>query len=73
MLLIGPKGESFLEVTKSSLARHNVPYETFGPEELKTKYPGLAYPSDYEYVLDKSGGILMADKMLSAFQVSPII
>lgn len=67
-LIIGPKGESFLEGTRSALARHQVAHETFGVETINKIYPGLSYPSNHEFVLDKSGGMLMADKMLNAFQ-----
>ena len=51
------------------MIRHNVSHETFGVDTAKKIYPGLSYPSNYEFLLDKSGGLLMADKMLSAFQV----
>lgn len=68
-LIIGPKGKNpFLIDTKAALVRHNVSHETFGVETAKKIYPGLSYPSNYEFLLDKSGGLLMADKMLKAFQ-----
>ena len=69
-MIIGPKGKDpFLIDTKAAMVRHNVPHETFGVDTAKTIYPGLSYPSNYEFLLDKSGGLLMADKMLKAFQV----
>lgn len=67
-LIIGPRGNPCLEGSKSALVRHDVEHETFGVSEMKKRYPGLGFPSDYEFILDKSGGILMADKMLKAFQ-----
>lgn len=67
-LIIGPKGESFLEANRSAMVRHQVSHETFGVDTVNKLYPGLSYPSNYEFVLDKSGGMLMADKMLKAFQ-----
>ena len=68
-LIIGPQGQPFLEETKAALARHDVSHETFGAGAMMSKYPGLSYPSHYQGVLDKSGGLLMADKMLQAYQV----
>lgn len=68
-LVLGPKGETFLEEIRDAVLRQSVPHETFGVEKAKKIYPGLSYPSDYEFVLDKSGGLLRAEKMLKAFQV----
>ena len=67
-LVIGPRDKA-LENSKSALIRHGVQHEVFGIEEMRKRYPGLEFPSNYEFVLDKSGGILMADKVLNAFQV----
>ena len=67
--MIGPRGNHCVEGSRSALVRHNVPHEVFGAEEMKRRYPGVSYPSNYECVLDKTGGMLMADKMLKAFQV----
>ena len=70
-MIVGPKGKDpFLEDTRAALLRHNVSHETFGVGMAKRIYPGLSYPSNYEFLLDKSGGLLMADKMLQAFQVN---
>lgn len=33
------------------------------------KYPGLKLPSDFDCVLESEGGILLADKALTAVQV----
>ena len=72
-LIVGPKaGDPFLEDTRAAMIRHNVSHETFGVDTAKKLYPGLSYPSNYEFLLDKSGGLLMADKMLSAFQVKKL-
>ena len=70
-MIVGPKGKDpFLEDTRAALLRHNVSHETFSVKTAKKIYPGLSYPSNYEFLLDKSGGLLMADKMLQAFQVN---
>ena len=66
--MIGPRGKA-VENSKSALIRHGVQHEVFGAEEMRRMHPGVEYPSDYEFVLDKTGGILMADKVLKAFQV----
>lgn len=67
-LILGPKGETFLEEIRAAMLRQSVPHEIFGVEKAKKIYPGLSYPSDYEFILDKSGGLLRAEKMLKAFQ-----
>ena len=66
--MIGPRGKT-VENSKSALIRYGVRHEAFGAEEMRRRHPGVKYPSDYEFVLDKTGGILMADKVLKAFQV----
>ena len=38
-------------------------------EEAVARYPGLRLPHDFLCVLEKDGGILLADKALAAAQV----
>lgn len=67
-MVFGPKGHPFVSGTEECLKRHGVPHDKFGVEEQRRRYPKLWLPSNYEVVLDKSGGMLRADKMLQAFQ-----
>ena len=71
-LVIGPRGKA-VENSKSALIRHGVQHEVFGTAEMRRRHPGVNFPSDYEFVLDKTGGILMADKVLKAFQVDNLV
>lgn len=51
------------------MRRHNVDFEKFDVTGQLKKFPNLSFPADFEFVLDKSGGVLRADKVLKAFQV----
>ena len=68
-MIIGEQGDKFLGSTEASLIRHNVPYERFGSKDAKRRYPNVFFPEHFEYVIDKSGGVLRADRVLRAFQV----
>lgn len=56
--------------TVQSLGERQVPHEVFTGEEANRRYPQLKIPADYRCVFEKDGGILLADKALTAFQVS---
>ncbi|XP_045173792.2 peroxisomal sarcosine oxidase-like [Mercenaria mercenaria] len=64
----GPKGGSLVTESKQCLTDYHVPHETFDVKEQRKRYPHIELPDNYEFVLEKTGGILRADKMLSAFQ-----
>lgn len=68
-MVFGPKGDPFVSGAEECLSRHGVAHDKFGVDEQRRRYPKFWLPSNYEVVLDKSGGILRADKMLKAFQV----
>lgn len=68
-LCLGPKDDPFLSGTQSSLKKYGSPYEKFDEQEQRRRYPNMSFPRNFEFVLDKNGGILRADRMLHAFQV----
>jgi hypothetical protein len=70
--VFGPQGDPYVTATEQSLARHGVSYEKFDVKEQRRRYPMMSLPDNYELVLDKSGGMLRADKMLRAYHVSQI-
>ncbi|KAK3085159.1 hypothetical protein FSP39_025209, partial [Pinctada imbricata] len=67
-LVVGPKGNDFMTETKKCLERYGIPHTNISGEDLRLKYPMLTYPTDYEAVLDHSGGVLRSDIALTAFQ-----
>ncbi|WAR04003.1 SOX-like protein [Mya arenaria] len=68
-LVFGRYDDPFTVGTEDCLRRFNVPFEKFGSAEQRRRYPGMEFPKDFTFVLDKTGGVLRADKMLQAFQV----
>lgn len=68
-MVFGPRGHEFVTGSEECLRRHKVDFEKFDVAEQRKRYPKLACPQDFEFVLDKSGGVLRADKVLRAFQV----
>ncbi|XP_060597744.1 peroxisomal sarcosine oxidase-like [Ruditapes philippinarum] len=67
-LAFGPKDHPFVSGAVEALSRHGAPHDVFNVEEQRRRYPYLALPSDFKVVLDKTGGLLRADKILQAFQ-----
>ncbi|XP_052800944.1 peroxisomal sarcosine oxidase-like isoform X2 [Mya arenaria] len=67
-LVFGRYDDPFTVGTEDCLRRFNVPFEKFGSAEQRRRYPGMEFPKDFTFVLDKTGGVLRADKMLQAFQ-----
>ncbi|XP_062588159.1 peroxisomal sarcosine oxidase-like isoform X1 [Saccostrea cucullata] len=67
-LAVGTPDNPFIKGTISSLARHRVNHDVLSYKNLQNRYPMLSLPPDHVGVLDYSGGVLMADKALQAFQ-----
>ncbi|XP_045172453.2 peroxisomal sarcosine oxidase-like [Mercenaria mercenaria] len=67
-LVIGPRTADFLSKTKSCLKRYGIPHDQFDIYEQRKRFPALSFRDDFEFVLDKSGGLLRSDKILQAFQ-----
>lgn len=67
--MIAPKSDNHVTETTKCLERFGIPHDYFDVKEQRKRYPNLSFSNDFEFVLDKSGGLLRADKMLRAFQV----
>jgi len=72
-LVFGRPDDPFTCETEKCLRRFHVPFEKLDSGEQRRRYPGMQFPDDFVYILDKTGGVLRADKMLQAFQVSNIV
>ena len=68
MLTMG-SSDKFTMGTIRCLQRHGIAHEVFDYRGIKQAYPMIEYPKDYTFVVDKSGGILRADKALLAYHV----
>ena len=60
--------EELLDIARS-LESVGVKYETLPAHSLRSRYPTLSFDDSFSAVFDPTGGILRADKCLSAFQV----
>lgn len=60
VLWIHREGDSFVEETVETLARHDVPFERLRARELKARYPVLRVSEDEAALLEPRGGGLMA-------------
>ncbi|KAH3693177.1 hypothetical protein DPMN_192579 [Dreissena polymorpha] len=67
-LVFGRPDNAYTLSTEKSLRRFRVSFEKLDSAEQRRRYPGMAFPDDFNYILDKTGGVLRADKMLQAFQ-----
>lgn len=68
MLTMG-SSDKFTMGTIRCLQRHGIAHEVFDYRGIKQAYPMIEYPKDYTFVVDKTGGILRADKALLAYHV----
>ncbi|XP_041349375.1 peroxisomal sarcosine oxidase-like [Gigantopelta aegis] len=67
-LYIGLSDSGNLKKVESSLQKHGCVHEKISASEMKARFPGFAVSADMCAILDSEGGILRADKMISAFQ-----
>ncbi|XP_014936925.2 peroxisomal sarcosine oxidase isoform X1 [Acinonyx jubatus] len=68
LLLLGMKENSELKTIQATLSRQGVEHQCLSAEELKQRFPNVLLASGEVGVLDKSGGVLYADKALRALQ-----
>ncbi|XP_065937101.1 peroxisomal sarcosine oxidase [Magallana gigas] len=68
MLTMGAPGDTFTMGTIRCLQRHGIPHQVMDYQGVKQAYPMIEFPRDYTFVVDKSGGILRADKALISYQ-----
>ena len=69
-LAIGKHGGQFLRDNENCLKKNGAPYTVLDNVEFRRKYPMLRYPPDYGGLYDPDGGMLRANKILDALQVS---
>lgn len=68
MLTMGAPGDTFTMGTIRCLQRHGIPHQVMDYQGVKQAYPMIEFPRNYTFVVDKSGGILRADKALISYQ-----
>lgn len=68
LLSVDKTGSEELRDIASSLESVGVKYETLSAHSLRSRYPSLSFDDSFSAVFDPTGGILRADKCLSAFQ-----
>ncbi|XP_043439468.1 peroxisomal sarcosine oxidase [Prionailurus bengalensis] len=68
LLLLGMKENSELKTIQATLSRGGVEHQCLSAEELKQRFPNVLLARGEVGVLDKSGGVLYADKALRALQ-----
>ncbi|XP_059938327.1 peroxisomal sarcosine oxidase [Mesoplodon densirostris] len=68
LLLLGMKENAELKIIQATLSRQGVEHQCLPPEELKQRFPNIRLARGEVGLLDKSGGVLYADKALRALQ-----
>lgn len=59
-----------LKSMQATLSRHGLEHQRLSSEELKQRFPNIRLTKGEVGLLDKSGGVLYADKVLRALQVT---
>ncbi|XP_007121780.1 peroxisomal sarcosine oxidase [Physeter macrocephalus] len=68
LLLLGMKESAELKIIQATLSRQGVEHQCLPSEELKQRFPNIRLSRGEVGLLDKSGGVLYADKALRALQ-----
>ncbi|XP_077708097.1 peroxisomal sarcosine oxidase isoform X1 [Canis aureus] len=68
LLMLGMKENSELKTIQATLSRHRVEHQYFSAEELKQRFPNVQLARGEVGLLEKSGGVLYADRALKALQ-----
>ncbi|EHB13329.1 Peroxisomal sarcosine oxidase [Heterocephalus glaber] len=67
LLLLGKENPE-LKTMQATLSRQGIEYQYLSSEELKQRFPNLRLTNEEVGLLDKTGGVLYADKALRALQ-----
>ncbi|XP_060703923.1 peroxisomal sarcosine oxidase [Hemiscyllium ocellatum] len=68
LLVLGKEGNPEFRAMKSTLVNNQIPMESFTSEQLSRRFPAVNLPKEESAVLDKSAGILYADRALKSVQ-----
>ncbi|XP_012503758.1 PREDICTED: peroxisomal sarcosine oxidase [Propithecus coquereli] len=68
LLLLGMKENSELKTIQATLSKQRVEHQYLSLEEMKQHFPNIQLSSGEVGILDRSGGVLYADKALRALQ-----
>ncbi|XP_067570567.1 peroxisomal sarcosine oxidase isoform X3 [Pseudorca crassidens] len=68
LLLLGMKENAELKIIQATLSRQGVEHRCLPSEELKQRFPNIRLARGEVGLLEKSGGVLYADKALRALQ-----
>ncbi|XP_074176058.1 peroxisomal sarcosine oxidase isoform X1 [Rhinolophus sinicus] len=68
LLLLGRKENPELKTIQATMSRQGVEHQCLSSEELKQRFPNIRLARGEVGLLDKSGGVLYADKALRALQ-----
>nr|KAG5703247.1 hypothetical protein BaRGS_034158 [Batillaria attramentaria] len=68
VLNLGNLDGDYMSSLLASIKRHNVDHTVLQPADVRRDYPMFTYPDNYGGVMDKNGGILLADRAVAAFQ-----
>jgi len=69
LLAVDKTGSKELEDIAESLKSAGVQYESLSAHSLRVRYPSLFFNESFSAVFDPTGGVLIADKCLTALQV----
>ncbi|XP_041097366.1 peroxisomal sarcosine oxidase [Polyodon spathula] len=68
MLVLGKEDCSVFQSLRGTLLRNNVPMEVLSPEQFASRFPSVHLPPGESAVIDKTAGVLYADRALKAVQ-----
>ncbi|GAB1296503.1 Peroxisomal sarcosine oxidase [Apodemus speciosus] len=68
LLFLGPKENPELKTIQATLSRQGIDHECLSSVDLKQRFPNIRFTRGEVGLLDKTGGVLYADKALRALQ-----
>lgn len=69
LLLIGPKNSHNFQKLKNTLERNKVPMELLNHDNFSQHIPNMNLAEGHEAVMDRTAGVLYADRALKTVQV----
>lgn len=69
LLFLGMKQSPGLKTIQATLSRQGIDHECLSSVDLKQRFPNIRFTKGEVGLLDKTGGVLYADKALRALQV----
>ncbi|MFP7493008.1 N-methyl-L-tryptophan oxidase [Terribacillus saccharophilus] len=68
VLGLGPSTSTFLEETRKSAEKYDLPLEVLSAQQIKDKWPGISIPDDYIGCFETDSGLIYSENAIQAYR-----